>query len=135
MDNVPAVVLPAKFFTFDQNNTGGHFTFNDTLSAYVIIEAHTAEQANEIAERIGIYFDGCDDGSDCSCCGDRWSRAWEVEGKAQPLLYGEHPRNYTPLSFCSDINGVYCYTHYLNGVIQEYRVQSKDPALMDCLKV
>ena len=22
---------------------------------------------------MGVYFDGCDIGLDCSCCGDRWS--------------------------------------------------------------
>ena len=30
-----------------------------------------------LAEDIGLYFDGVEQGMDCSCCGDRWYRAWE----------------------------------------------------------
>lgn len=60
------------FFTYVQNNSGGDFVTNDSVAHYVIIEAVNAAQANEIAETIGIYFNGCDAGIDCYCCGDRW---------------------------------------------------------------
>jgi hypothetical protein len=39
------------------------------------IEAESAEHADEKAAEIGIYFNGCDDGRDCPCCGDRWYEA------------------------------------------------------------
>lgn len=38
----------------------------------VYIEAENAEEANEKALQIGIYFNGVEDGIDCPCCGDRW---------------------------------------------------------------
>ena len=43
------------------------------------IWAHSAKQADAIAEQNGVYFDGCQEGLDCPCCGDRWSSAWGVE--------------------------------------------------------
>lgn len=61
-----------KFYTFRQNNSGGSFIGN--YISY-IIEAKDATEAEQIAEsQTDIYFDGCDTGQDCSCCGDRWSR-------------------------------------------------------------
>lgn len=64
------------YFLFDQNNTGGTWRIDEKVSEYVIIEADTPEEADKIAEDIGIYFDGCDLGWDCPCCGDRWHRTY-----------------------------------------------------------
>ena len=63
------------FFTFTQNNSGGRFRFDDKrgISVNVIVEADSKEQALERAESIGLYFNGVENGSDCECCGDRWS--------------------------------------------------------------
>lgn len=72
------------FYTFVQNNSGGSF-FGPH---YVIIEANTAEEANNIAESHGIYFNGCEDGKDCSCCGDRWHPANDEYGTESPQIYG-----------------------------------------------
>lgn len=76
------------FFEYKQNNSGGDFVFNDKVTTVVIIEAPTPEHANDRAEHIGIYFDGCSDGMDCSCCGDRWYRAWKEKGSKVPEHYG-----------------------------------------------
>lgn len=76
-----------SFFTFSQNNSGGSFVETDDLTHYVIIEANTADEANTRAEFFGIYFDGCEDGRDCNCCGDRWDRA-SGSGDPVPLIYG-----------------------------------------------
>lgn len=65
-----------NFYEFNQNNSGGSFEVNDKVCHRVIIEATDATEANYLAERLGIYFNGCDRGMDCSCCGDRWSEAW-----------------------------------------------------------
>ena len=62
------------FFEYSQNNSGGSFKISESVTTHVVIEAHDADHANRIAEEIGIYFDGCDKGMDCSCCGDRWSQ-------------------------------------------------------------
>ena len=61
-----------KVYLFDQNNSFGRFTINDSLCPKVYITAKNAEEANKKAESIGIYFDGVSDDIDCPCCGDRW---------------------------------------------------------------
>lgn len=67
-----------KLFRFRQNNSGGEFIVDDTVGVHVVIEAESADQANEVATKyLGIYFNGVDEGIDCECCGDRWD---PVEG-------------------------------------------------------
>ena len=66
------------FYTYEQNNICGKIIINKGLgiAKYVIIEALTTQQADKIAIKRGLYFDGGDLGLDCSCCGgDRWERA------------------------------------------------------------
>lgn len=78
------------YFTFNQNNSGGSFIFNDSVAEYVIIEAKNADEANMRALGVGIYFNGCTDGRDCSCCGDRWYSQWyDKNGTDKPEIYGE----------------------------------------------
>lgn len=77
------------FFTFNQNNSGGKTVHDSNVSDYVIIEANDYKEANYLAQRIGIYFDGCASGIDCSCCGDRWSEAWNDDGDEEPMIYNE----------------------------------------------
>lgn len=77
------------YYHFHQNNSGGAFA-----NPYdIIVEADSPEEANEIAQRHGVYFDGtncqgvCDEewvpyegcycSRDCPCCGDRWYRVSE----------------------------------------------------------
>jgi hypothetical protein len=73
------------FYTFVQNNSGGNF-FGPH---YVIIEANSAEEANNIAEsEASIYFHGCEDGRDCTCCGDRWHPVNAEDGTESPQIYG-----------------------------------------------
>jgi hypothetical protein len=81
--------ITTKFFEFDQNNSGGSFHIDDErgLGPRVWIEALDANDANARAEHLGIYFDGCSNGRDCPCCGDRWSAAWRDEsGKREPEI-------------------------------------------------
>lgn len=70
------------FYSYRQNNSGGFFITDENagLGPRVLIEASSAHEANDRAKTIGIYFDGCDSGEDCECCGDRWDRAWETDG-------------------------------------------------------
>ena len=74
------------WYKYDQNNSGGDFVISPNLGIgpKVWIEADTAAEADERAEKIGIYFDGCQNGVDCDCCGDRWDRAYENQAKEQP---------------------------------------------------
>lgn len=105
--------METKFYQFTQNNSGGYFKFDENVSHYVIIEAENPKHANKIAENIGIYFDGCDIGLDCSCCGDRWSELWsDEEGDSEPMIYGKPIQKFKPLFKKGD---TYCIVHYLNG--------------------
>lgn len=82
------------YWTFDQNNSGGSFVFDERrgLTHYVVIEADSREEAISRAEDIGIYFNGCSDGRDCSCCGDRWHTPWNEAGDDAPEVYGQNVR-------------------------------------------
>ena len=62
-----------KFYEFSQNNSGGSFTVTDNLAHRVIVEAASENDAIDIAENLGCYWDGCSNGNDCDCCGDRWN--------------------------------------------------------------
>jgi len=80
-----------KWFTYRQNNSGGSFDHfpEDGIGIVVFMEANDRNHANARAERLGLYFDGCAKGADCSCCGDRWSEPWDEDGTDQPELWGE----------------------------------------------
>lgn len=80
-----------KYYTYDQNNSGGSFDFDDKagISTKVIIQADDPKHADYRAQRIGLYFDGS---GDCSCCGDRWSAqdyGWGAHdsGTDEPEIY------------------------------------------------
>jgi hypothetical protein len=88
--------MKPRFYTFSQNNSGGSFT---GPAAYVIVEALSPDDANNRAESAGLYFDGCDDGRDCSCCGDRWYRQFRADnGDDKPSIYG------TPVDKADDLD-------------------------------
>ncbi len=114
--------IKTKFYTFSQNNSGGSFV-NDPkngIGQYVVIEAKNAESANSIAQQIGIYFNGCDDGTDCQCCGDRWYSVDESDGSQTPSLYGK-PIEETEESMFRTKS----FVHYLNGSIKEVLLKKK----------
>lgn len=79
------------FYEFMQNNSGGSFDFDESagITHIVVVEAESADQANSKAEEVGLYWDGCSTGQDCSCCGDRWYEASSDEGDKIPSSYGE----------------------------------------------
>lgn len=81
------------YYTFRQNNSGGGFDVTDTLDVYVIIKANSAEEANDKLVLLGGYFDGCADGIDCPCCGDRWWPVFESDATQQPEIYSESDRS------------------------------------------
>jgi len=60
------------FYEIGQNNTGGSFDENDKLCHRLIIEADNENEVYDIAENLGCYWDGVENGIDCPCCGDRW---------------------------------------------------------------
>jgi hypothetical protein len=74
-----------KFYEFKQNNTGGSFDVDEQLCNHLIIEAKDENEAIQKAESMGVYFNGCDEGMDCPCCGDRWYTPSELDS---PYQYG-----------------------------------------------
>lgn len=84
------------FYTFRQNNSGGRFDVDDDVNIYVVIEGDTLSEIVDKAEQVGIYFDGCADGSDCPCCGDRWYPAYG-ESDDVPMWY-DTPYDLTPVA-------------------------------------
>ena len=83
-------VAKLQWFTFHQNNSGGRWVVDNDVDAYVIVQAHNADEANQLAQRIGIYFNGVEDGTDCECCGDRWSSIYNTEdGTDVPMVYSD----------------------------------------------
>ena len=69
-----------SFYAFRQNNSGGTFT---QPAINVSVEADSADEANDIAESHGVYFDD-DYEVDCECCGERWYRATEWDACEEP---------------------------------------------------
>ncbi|KRT89348.1 MULTISPECIES: DUF7296 family protein [Bacillus] len=67
------------FYEYTQNNSGGSFITNDKLCHRIFIEANSYEEADTIAEGLGVYWNGVSEGIDCDCCGDRWGIADPVD--------------------------------------------------------
>ncbi|MED2979537.1 hypothetical protein P4284_23020 [Bacillus swezeyi] len=67
------------FYNYDQNNSGGFFEVNEKLCHRLFIEAESREEADDIAESLGVYWAGIEKGLDCPCCGDRWYGASKVD--------------------------------------------------------
>jgi hypothetical protein len=109
------------FYCYNQNNSGGSFSYDKHkgIGYFVIIEADNADDANRRAEDIGLYFDGCDNGEDCQCCGDRWYMAEEDDGKDTPLIYGEDAFSKSTKRIESrKKHDCYGFVHYKSGEIK-----------------
>lgn len=108
------------FYHFSQNNSGGRFVVDHRrgITAHVIVEGPSLKDITRRAEDIGLYWDGCDDGHDCPCCGDRWSEPYG-NGDTVPSIYGQDVSNGV---YYSDYpvwikDGPEGYIHYLDGRI------------------
>lgn len=113
------------FYTYRQNNSGGRFIQDKSVAGYVIIEASNLGEAHDKAEDVGIYFDGCDKGRDCPCCGDRWSRYADAARK--PKIYGKEPIKEVGTNYF----GLYCIIYYKNGkkeIIKPVKKENKGRA-------
>lgn len=106
-----------QFYHVSQNNSGGRFTLTEGLTHHVIIEAESAQMANDILEGLGGYFYGVDEGPDCECCGDRWSRVSEYDAEPFPHIYGEEIVNHSlHIGFKFMPEDREAIIHYLNGI-------------------
>lgn len=109
------------FYTFHQNNSGGRFKIDDTVTTYVIIEADSASDANLRAEQVGIYFDGCYKEIDCDCCGDRWHDVDDRDATDVPMIYNETAEEFGNDNWCGAKSGEsYCHIYYKDGSKRSY---------------
>ena len=76
--------MSGKFYTIDQNNSGGYFIKNDYVDFYVSVQADSVEEAEKLLENIVEDYS-----ASCDCCGERWS-IWLDEEDAYdvPTNYG-----------------------------------------------
>ena len=81
-------------YSFSQNNSGGFYC--EPAQNIIVVDAKSEEHALETAEKAGLYLYGVAAGSDCSCCGDRWSSmaeefdtVEEAKASAEEFQYGE----------------------------------------------
>jgi len=116
------------FYVFRQNNSGGRFVTNHErgISHFVIVEASDAQDADRRAELAGLYFNGCQRGIDCSCCGDRWVTQYNDEGTKTPSIYGKKVKPGSVFK-SSDLpggkwikDGPEGHIHYLNGDVKGF---------------
>lgn len=115
------------FWQYDQNNSFGSFDFDEEhgITAHVIIEAMSSEEADERLIGIGGYFDGCEDGIDCPCCGDRWYCAQDKDGDPVPMFYGQPVKDATSLFSAWMREGKEIAVHPLHGPVAWYGVKIK----------
>jgi hypothetical protein len=106
-----------KFYHFRQNNSGGVFNIDDTrgIGVDVWIQAPSVEAAEQKAKSIGVYFDGCNSGLDCNCCGDRWyPLGSEEQGEDWPTAPYEYTWTYHDT----------VYIHLADGIL--WRLRKED---------
>lgn len=94
----------AVFYHYRQQASNGLYEITDSVRINVIVEAHSATEANTIAWKVGLYFTYNDTrifrGLDCKHCKDRWFRqVYDFAGKDHPVLYGKLPIILVPLEF------------------------------------
>ena len=109
------------FYQYNQNNSGGSFVFDKDMGIthHVVIEAESADDADRRAEEVGLYFNGCEEGRDCSCCGDRWHPTYG-EGDSEPLYYGMPVNKATGAAWMKPNKDI--AVHYLDGRIEWYDI-------------
>lgn len=101
-----------SWYHYCQNNSGGSHEYDASrgISVDVYVEADSADEANERALEIGLYFDGVDGGRDCDCCGNRWYEEtyaqdddFEPPTEDEALLIDENARS-TPMKWADEGN-------------------------------
>jgi hypothetical protein len=118
------------FYCFNQYNSGGSFDFDPItgITRNVIIEGISMEGIINRAEDLGIYFDGCDSGRDCPCCGDRWYRPWDDDMDTEPKVYGTPVADFNSLMQWMPEGAEVC-VHYLDGRKEWFGAGTKPTSL------
>lgn len=90
MQNIPEEIsvepVRLRWWTADQNNSGGYYIENQDVAAYVLVQARSVQEAqSRIKPVLSRYFEFC------YCCGQRWSTDdWtDEDGTSEPTIYGK----------------------------------------------
>lgn len=118
-----SVTLPLKWYDFSQNNSGGRFHYTNKVGTHVYIQATSQAEATAKALEAGVYFDGCAEGRDCKCCGDRWYEPYSSPSEEMPQCYmwlGKKYdyRDYALLDDLAGMSDGYVVFHFYNGDIR-----------------
>jgi hypothetical protein len=75
-----------KWYTTDQNNSGGYWIENEDVAHYVSVQAKNVAEAKEKFEHITAGYSQY-----CECCGERWSYDYleESDGHKVPSYYNQ----------------------------------------------
>ena len=116
------------YFHFNQNNSGGGFDFDEAtgITHHVVIEAASADEANDRAESIGLYFDGVTSGRDCECCASRWGRVVPYDGNPEPMVYHHKVNDFSPIIGGWMPPGKEIAVHHLDGRVEWFGVVEKE---------
>lgn len=127
-DGTVSITIKLKWFWFDQNNSGGHYTNDENQSELVFVQAANAKEA------VAYIWDKLDHGY-CECCGERWSN-WldDGDGSDFPAIYGtEHIYDYYYNPFETYAGhtskrwriGQVATLHFYDGHIEKYTIGDK----------
>lgn len=78
--------LSLKYYTVNQNNSGGYYITNNDVDKFVCVQAPNVEIAKDIFKRILEPYREF-----CPCCGERWDDdcLYEKDGCDVPNIYGQ----------------------------------------------
>lgn len=117
MNEVTTTKPVLKWFTYNQNNSGGYFIIDESVCETVVIQAISAREANRVAEDL---FAGRSDF--CECCGERWYSLWEdEEGDDVPSVYGEPLEGSKARMFRENY-----VLHYANGIVEFVKLPASE---------
>jgi hypothetical protein len=118
-----------RWFEWSQNNSGGSFVVDKKLCHRLFIEAEDEHAAEQKAFELGVYYDGCADGIDCNCCGDRWYSPDEL---TFPLKYSDDITFITVEEYAQHLADKYGWTtpdarlFYANGTVKDIFTKKKN---------
>lgn len=78
------VLVDVLWYTYNQNNSGGHFVEDENQGPIVSIQATSSQAAWAKAEEMFDF-------GYCECCGERWYNSYygDEKGDEVPMLYGK----------------------------------------------
>ena len=106
--------MKTKFYTVNQNNSGGYNIRNNEVDKFVCVEAQNVEQAkNKFKDILRRYREFC------PCCGERWDDYYldEDDGYDSPTIYGDNYKEINDEHWCFHSNII---IYYLNGEKEIY---------------